>query len=140
MYASIWAGSFDEDQINFYFDNENVVIYPGERQGFDKVYGRIHISNVTAVHGGGAFFQSYSIKSLKSKNAILWSPKSLKGFIDDLKVLIDLGYDANFRLTQCKDAEDGTKRQYIEVTGSMPDAHGANVFKSHIEIACKFSE
>ena len=119
MYGSIWAGTRDEDKINFYFDDNTMVIYPAERSGFDKVFARIHISNLTAVHGG-AFFQSYSIKSLKERNAIIWSPKSLREFIDDLKVLVDLGYDAFFRLTQCKD-EEGEKRQYIEVTGRMPD-------------------
>ena len=77
-----------------------MVIYPAERSGFDKVYARIHISNLTAAHGGGGgFFKSFSIKSLKPKNAVLVSPKSLKGFIEDLKVLVDLGYDAYFRLT-----------------------------------------
>mgnify|MGYP001626848193 CR=1 FL=1 len=68
------------------------------------------------------------------------SPKSIKGFIEDLNTLVHLGYDAAFRLTQCTDSEDGAKKQYIEVTGQLPDHQGNNVFKSHIEVTCYFSE
>jgi len=137
VYASIWAHSGDEEQVFFYFDSENMVIYPSERGGFDKVYARIHISNLTGSHG--CFFKSFTIKSLKKKNAVLVAPKSLKGFIEDLKVLVDLNYDAAFRLTQSADAEDGVKKQYIEVTGTQTE-HLGNTFKSYIEVSCHFSE
>ena len=75
-----------------------MVIYPGEKGGFDRVFSRIHINNLTNAHGGG-FFKSYTIKSVKNKNAVLLSPKSIKEFIEDLKVLLDLSADASFRLT-----------------------------------------
>jgi len=32
-------------KIYFYFDTDNVIIYPEERGGFDKIFGRLHISN-----------------------------------------------------------------------------------------------
>ena len=115
-----------------------MVIYPGEKGGFDRVFARIHISNLTSAHGGG-FFKSFTIKSLKKKNAVLVSPKSLKGFIEDLKVLLDLNDDASFRLTQSSDSEDGVKRQYIEITGSNAEVAGST-FKSYVEVLCHFSE
>lgn len=109
VYTNVWNNNQEDDQIFFYFDDENMVIYPGEKGGFDRIFARIHISNLTSAHGGG-FFKSFTIKSLKRKNAVLVSPKSLKGFIEDLKVLVDLNYDASFRLTQSNDSEDGVKR------------------------------
>ena len=114
-----------------------MVIYPSERGGFDKVYARIHISNLLSAHGSGGFFKSFTIKSLKKRNAVLLSPKSLKGFIEDLKVLSDLNYDAGFRLTQSADSEDGTKKQYVEITGT---AAAGSTFKSYVEVSCFFSE
>lgn len=115
-----------------------MVIYPQERGGFDRVFARIHISNLTAAHGGG-FFKSFTIKSLKAKNAVLVSPKSLKGFIEDLKVLVDLNDDAAFRLTQSSEHEEGVKKQYIEITGSCAEIAGST-FKSYVEVGCHFSE
>lgn len=122
-----------------YFDEENVVIYPGEKGGFDRVFARIHISNLTSAHGGGGFFKSFTIKSFKKKNAVLISPKDLKGFIEDLKVIIDLDADANFRLTQSSDGDDAVKKQYIEITGNNSEVLGST-FKSYVEVACHFSE
>ena len=73
------------------------MIYPEEAGGFDKVFARIHITNVYS-EGGGGFFQSYTVKSLKKKSAVLLTPKKLSSFIEDLKVLIDLNADATFIL------------------------------------------
>lgn len=138
VFSNIWSGSQEDEQIFFYFDNENMVIYPGEKGGFDRVFARIHISNLTNSHGSG-FFKSFTIKSLKAKNAVLVSPKSLKGFIEDLKVLLDLNDDASFRLTQSSDTDDGVKRQFIEITGNNAEVAGST-FKSYVEVACHFSE
>ena len=138
MYSNIWQHSAEDEQIFFYFDAENMVIYPAERGGFDRVFARIHISNLTSSHGGG-FFKSFTIKSLKQKNAVLVSPKNIRSFIEDLKVLIDLNDDANFRLTQSSDSEDGIKKQYIEITGICAEIAGST-FKSYVEVACHFSE
>ena len=87
----------DGGNIYFYFDADQVVIYPEEAGGFDKVFARIHITNVYS-EGGGGFFQSYTVKSLKKKSAVLLTPKKLSSFIEDLKVLIDLNADATFKL------------------------------------------
>ena len=76
---------------------------------------------------------------MKKKNAVLVSPKSLRGFLEDLKVLVDLGVDASFRLTQAGDAEDGAKRQYIEIAGVDAEVSGST-FRSYVEVACHFSE
>lgn len=45
----------DGGNIYFYFDADQVVIYPEEAGGFDKVFARIHITNVYS-EGGGGFF------------------------------------------------------------------------------------
>jgi hypothetical protein len=34
------------------------------------------------------FFQSYTIRSMKEKSAVLLTPKKLSSFIEDLKVLV----------------------------------------------------
>ncbi len=82
-----------------------MIIYPEDRGGFDRVYARIHIRNAPSGGEGGAgglqsnFLTNYTIKSQKEKNAILISPQSLSHFIENLKVLVDLGYEAQFKLT-----------------------------------------
>ena len=69
---------------------------------------------------------------------MLFSPKNIKDFIEDLKMLIDLHYDAHFRLTQQSDTADGVKKQFIEIKGSN-DTVGVT-FKSFLEVNCHFSE
>lgn len=97
--SQIWR---NDDKIFLYFDGDQMIIYPENRSGFDKVFARIHINNVNPQRGEGQnFFASYQIKSQKEKNAILISPHNLASFIEDLKVLVELGYDAMFKLTQC---------------------------------------
>ena len=54
-------------------------------------------------------------------------------------MLVDLGVDASFRLTQSSDAEDGVRRQYIEIAGVDAEAIGST-FTSYVEVACHFSE
>lgn len=78
---------------------------------------------------------------------MLVSPKSLKGFIEDLKVLVDLSYDGAFRLTQSADPADegGQKKQYIEISGHASGevdvgAGAGGNFKSYVEVGCFFSE
>ena len=91
VYSNIWQHQTTEaDQIFFYFDSDTLIIYPRDQScGFKDVFSRIHISNLYSPHGG-SFFKSYTIKSLKQKNAVLYSPKSIKDFIEELKMLIDL--------------------------------------------------
>lgn len=93
--GSLWGS---DEKIYFYFDNMNVVIYPEERGGFERVWGRIHIGNLVSENGGG-FFSSYVVKSMKPKNSVLVTPKRLGSLVDDLKVLVDLNCDATFKLT-----------------------------------------
>jgi hypothetical protein len=96
--AQIWK---NDDKIYCYFDSDQMIIYPESRSGFDKVFARIHINNANPnkMNEGQNFFASYQIKSQKEKNAILISPHNLASFIEDLKVLVELGYDAMFKLT-----------------------------------------
>ena len=44
-----------------YFDSDQLIIYPGERSGFDLVFARIHMNNVNpkVAEGGQNFFASY---------------------------------------------------------------------------------
>ena len=94
-----------------------MIIYPENRTGFDKIFARIHINNTNpkAIEGQN-FFSAYQIKSQKEKCAILISPHDLTGFIQDLKILEELGYDAMFKLTQCN--TDDQVQKFIEITGS----------------------
>lgn len=44
--SQIWSeGKKEELKIYFYFDTDNLIIYPEERAGFDKIFGRLHIYN-----------------------------------------------------------------------------------------------
>ena len=105
--AQIWK---NDEKIYFYFDVDQLIIYPESRQGFDKIFARLHIT-------ARDFFHNYQIKSQKEKSAILISPHSLSSFLSDLKVLEELGYDALFKLAQCTNGETGQVQKYLEITG-----------------------
>jgi hypothetical protein len=47
---------------------------------------------------------------MRARSAILLMPKKLPSFIEDLSVLVNLGYDASFKLTQQSDTEGGEKK------------------------------
>lgn len=64
------------------------------------------------------------------------SPQSLPHFIENLKVLVDLGYEAQFKLTQSNSPETGEVRKYIDITGSTPATK--DVVRCFIEINCYF--
>ena len=133
--GSLWG---QDEKIYFYFDNQNVVIYPEERGGFDRVWGRIHIGNLVSENGG--FFSAYTVKSMKAKNSVLLCPRKLASLVEDLKVVVDLNCDACFKLTQMADADaQGQKKQYLEVTGHNHSFAGST-FKSHVEVTTVFSE
>ena len=63
------------------------------------------------------------------------SPKVLSYFIETLKVLVDLNYEAQFKLTQSN--QDGEIKKYLDVTGSG-SSQGKEVVRSFIEINCHF--
>jgi hypothetical protein len=59
VYDNIWG---HDERVYFYFDSEQLIIYPEERRGFDKVFARISIANVIPAQqaaGVGSFFSSY---------------------------------------------------------------------------------
>ena len=57
----------------FYFDTDQMIIYPAEKGGFDRIYGRIHILNSKAGESviwlfnlvGNPFLQQLHHKILK---------------------------------------------------------------------------
>lgn len=74
---------------------------------------------------------------MRARSAILLQPKKLSSFIEDLNVLVNLGYDASFKLTQQSEAEGGEKKQFIDIIGSCP--HTRTVVRSFVEITTIFS-
>lgn len=42
MTSQIWK---NDEKIYFYFDADQMIIYPENRSGFDKIFARIHINN-----------------------------------------------------------------------------------------------
>jgi hypothetical protein len=56
--SQIWSADSKKDDLRvyFYFDTDNVIIYPEERGGFDRIFGRLHIQNKQH----NTFFQSES--------------------------------------------------------------------------------
>ena len=42
MTSQIWK---NDEKIYFYFDQDQMIIYPENRSGFDKIFARIHINN-----------------------------------------------------------------------------------------------
>jgi len=116
-----------------------MIIYPENRTGFDKIFARIHINNTNpkAIEGQN-FFSAYQIKSQKEKCAILISPHDLTGFIQDLKILEELGYDAMFKLTQCN--TDDQVQKFIEITGSSGPAKERETVRSFVQIDAHFDK
>ena len=51
--AQIWK---NDERIYFYFDTDQLIIYPEQRHGFDKIFARLHVT-------AKDFFGSYQIKS-----------------------------------------------------------------------------
>jgi hypothetical protein len=51
-------------------------------------------------------------------------------------VLVDLGYEAQFKLTQSNSPDTGEVRKYIDITGSTPATK--DVVRCFIEINCFF--
>ena len=116
-----------------------MIIYPETRSGFDKVFARIHINNANPKGSEGQyFFASYQIKSQKEKNAILISPHNLPSFLEDLKVLVELGYDAMFKLTQCQQGD--TIQKFVEITGSSGPAKEKETVRSFVQIDAHFDK
>jgi len=63
------------------------------------------------------------------------APRSLPSFIEDLKVLVELNYDAMFKLTQTED-QNKEIRKYIDIVGSSGQTK--DVVRSFVEIDAIF--
>ena len=138
------------DKVLFFFDDNIMMVYPDERAGFDKVFARFTITNkldrdqvphegvVTRAGPGSSavFFDNYLVRSQKENNVVVIMPLELNSFLEDLKVLIELGYNGEFKLSQSKE-EDGTVKKYLSITGKSPD--GKDSIKSYVEIEAIFS-
>lgn len=66
------------------------------------------------------------------------SPQNLQSFIEDLKVLGELGYDAMFKLTQCNTGDQVQK--FIEITGSSGPAKEKETVRSFVQIDAHFDK
>ena len=112
--VSIWKAG---ERIDIYFDDKSIVIYPEEKQGFEQLFGKIYI--IPIPHAESAtlfgFMSTYKWVSQQENNAITISPLKFNEFLDGLKVLSDLGYDGNFKLTQ-RDSANGV-RKYLQIDG-----------------------
>ena len=97
-----------------------------------------HLIFFLSILQGQNFFNSYQIKSQKEKCAILISPHDLPGFIQDLKILGELNYDAMFKLTQCN-TED-TVQKFIEITGSSGQTKERETVRSFVQIDAHFDK
>ena len=64
------------------------------------------------------------------------SPKNISSFIEDLKVLVDLGYDAYFKLAQTMNEEEIKK--YIDITGTSSSSK--DIVRSFVEIDAHFDQ
>lgn len=87
---------------------------------------------------GQNFFTSYQIKSQKDRCAILISPHDLPGFIQDLKILGELNYDAQFKLTQCQ--TDDQVQKFIEITGYSSQSKERETVRSFVQIDAHFDK
>jgi hypothetical protein len=66
----------------------------------------------------------------------LISPRNISSFIEDLKVLVDLGYDALFKLTQTNNEEE--VRKFIDITGTSGITK--DIVRSFVEIDAHFDQ
>ncbi|CDW88775.1 UNKNOWN [Stylonychia lemnae] len=130
--SQIWGNT---GRIFFYFDDTKMIIYPEEKNPFDRVFARVHIdllamdTNDIQVH----FFHQYNIKSQKDKNAVLICPLNFPLFVENLKILVELGYDAQFKLTQ--NQSDVDIKKYFDISATTP---AGNTVRSNVEISCIF--
>ena len=62
----------------------------------------------------------------------------MASFIEDLKVLVELGYDAMFKLTQC--TNDDQVQKFIEITGSSGPAKERETVRSFVQIDAHFDK
>ena len=59
--SHVWPSG---ERIYIYFCNNTIIIYPEERSGFDKIYGRMQIVPIAdASTGSAGFCQSYKVVS-----------------------------------------------------------------------------
>ena len=58
----------------------------------------------------------------------------MSSFVEDLKVLVELGYDALFKLTQT--SNDSEIKKYIDITGSS--SLTKDIVRSFVEIDAHF--
>ena len=62
----------------------------------------------------------------------------MPSFLEDLKVLVELGYDAMFKLTQCNQGESIQK--FVEITGSSGPAKEKETVRSFVQIDALFDK
>ena len=131
--VSIWKTG---ERINIYFDERSIVIYPEEKQGLDQLFGKIFIipipnAELSTLFG---FMTKYKCVSQQENNAILVSPHRFNDFLEGVKVLSDLGYDGEFKLTQ-KDYNKGL-RKYLLIQGVHEERNEA--ISNYVEIETIF--
>ena len=133
MMTSIWKSG---ESIYIYFSDKNIVIYPEERLGFEQIFGRVHILPVSQAESGNlfGFMSNYKCCSQQEDNGILLSPHRFSDFVDSLKVLVELGIDGEFKLTQ-REGANGVKK-YIQTAGSQENEN--ETFKYFVEIETIF--
>jgi hypothetical protein len=47
----IWGDKGETGQIMFYFDNDQMIIYPEHKGGWDRIYSRVHVLNHLSMAG-----------------------------------------------------------------------------------------
>jgi hypothetical protein len=123
----IWESG---EKILIYFNDHNIVIYPESNIGFDKIFGRIHIVPNAQAELLFGFMSNYKCQSQQDDNAILISPIKISELLDGLKVLVELNYDGNFKLTQ-REMNDIVKK-YLQIEGTQEDQ--SETIKYFVEI------
>ncbi|CAI2371958.1 unnamed protein product [Moneuplotes crassus] len=130
---SLWKSG---EQINLFFTEEDIVIYPDEKLAFDQIFGRVHIRPIPDAKTGVAegFCKNYVVTSQCENNAVLITPYKFSEFMDSLKVMVEMEAEGEFKLTQ-RETTAGIKK-YLQ-TGCRSDSEGEK-FNYFIEIETIF--
>ena len=80
--------------VYFYIDEDSMIIYPPQCAGFDRIFARLLITDLSDT------LDDFKIESQQPKNAVVFTPEKFQDFIDFMKICGNNDFKAKFHLKQ----------------------------------------